>query len=322
MFDYAIAHNQMQAPSRRMLGSWFASVIAHVVVALILIRFPQLLHDGVYLWDQPAPAAPEMEKREWRNVAVVSSRMELPPAEEIRKYLYDWERASNMQGDHQPIRINLPTGVIDDVSTPLPIAKPETPPGSVVSSGTASETDTATHAPVPTAPARVEPVAAKKPAAGSAADAPPKQMPKGIPDTSPASGDPAGAAGVLKPAAASPEAKKAKDPEQQVRAEGPVFFDTRGYNLDDYAQIVRERIKQNWLIPSNLRFYQGSATIIFYIGKDGQVTDAKIELSSGNGSLDISALKAIIDSMPFPLLPQGFPADRVGARLVFAYNEK
>ena len=107
-----------------------------------------------------------------------------------------------------------------------------------------------------------------------------------------------------------------------VRLQGDVLFDTKGFNLDEYARMVKDRCEEHWLIPSNLRTFQGSVTIVFYITKEGQVTGAKIEVSSGNDSLDISALTAVWESSPFPPLPRGFPAERVGARLVFAYNER
>jgi TonB family protein len=104
--------------------------------------------------------------------------------------------------------------------------------------------------------------------------------------------------------------------------QGGIIFDNKGFNLDEFERLIEERIKGNWEIPSNLRDSRGSTTILFYITRDGRYSDAKIEVSSGNMSLDIAALYAVTRSNPFPPLPQGFPADRVGARFVFAYNER
>jgi len=92
--------------------------------------------------------------------------------------------------------------------------------------------------------------------------------------------------------------------------------------MGDYATLVIERVKSNWLIPSNLRNSQGSTTIVFYIARDGHFMDARIVVPSGSSSLDLAALSAIIGSSPFPPLPEGFPADRVGAKFVFSYNER
>jgi TonB family protein len=125
-----------------------------------------------------------------------------------------------------------------------------------------------------------------------------------------------------RPSAAGGAETKPAGQQTGVRLQGDVLFDTRGFNLDEYARLVKERCEEHWLIPSNLRTFQGSVTIVFYITKEGQVTGAKREVSSGNDSLDISALSAVWESNPFPPLPRGFPAERVGARLVFAYNER
>jgi TonB family protein len=173
--------------------------------------------------------------------------------------------------------------------------------------------------------ARVETVEPKKPAPASAADVAPKQIPKGVtnPSSLPSGAAAAtGATGTSQPGALNPGGKETKDPGQQVRAQGPTFFDAGGFNLEDYAALVRERVRERWFIPSNLRNYQGNVTIVFYIGKDGQVYGVKAEMKSGNDSLDISALSAVFGSNPFPPLPKGFPLNRVGARLIFAYNER
>ena len=82
-------------------------------------------------------------------------------------------------------------------------------------------------------------------------------------------------------------------------------------------------IKGSWLIPSHLKDSQGHTTIVFYINKDGRSSGARIEASasSGNNALDIAALKAIMNSNPFPPLPKGYPGDHLGAKFVLSYNE-
>jgi TonB family protein len=327
MFDFAIGHYQKHPPSRRMLTSYGLSVLTHIASVLILIRYPELLKDGVHIFPFRAAPAPAFQEQKWRNLAVISSKMEMPPIDEIKKNLYDWDRTKKGEATHAPIRINLPTGVIDDTpAAPRPKAEPLTIPSNLaglvpgalspVTGGSATAGDL---------PLRTTPVDVKKPTTAGVSDAMPKQIPKGIgdPGSLPTTSNPTPGTGTTaKPGTSGSGTKEAKDPGQKVSAQGPVFFDTQGFNLDDFATLVRERIKQLWEIPSNLRAYQGNATIIFYITKDGQVFGAKIEVSSGNGSLDLSALKAILDASPFPALPRGFPAERVGARLVFAYNER
>jgi TonB family protein len=323
MFDYAIGHYQNHPPSRRMLASWALSILSHAAAVLILYQYPELLHDGVHIWSQrPAPPQAAQEYR-WRSLAVVNSRMEMPPIEEIRKNLYDWDRAKAQAEIRKPIRINLPTDLIDPV--PVSPPKPQTPPAPANPVVTAPG-NTAMSAPLPAGnAARTEVAETKKAPPTATPDVPPKQIPRGgiEPTVPPANaGAGPGSGGAARGNSSGSGSKDAQDAAQQIRAQGPVFFDAKGFNLDDYANLVRERIKQNWFFPSNLRNNQGSATILFYITKDGQVTGARIDVPSGSDSLNMSALSAVWGSAPFPPLPKGFPADRVGARLVFAYNER
>ena len=107
-----------------------------------------------------------------------------------------------------------------------------------------------------------------------------------------------------------------------MRSEGSGLFGNKGFPLGEYADLIIERVKGNWMIPSNLRKSQGRTTVIFFIDKEGRSADARIVVSSGSDSLDIAALSAILGSNPFPPLPKGFPGDRVGAKFVFSYNER
>jgi TonB family protein len=109
--------------------------------------------------------------------------------------------------------------------------------------------------------------------------------------------------------------------QQAIRSSQEGIFDSKGFPMDDYVALIRERIKGKWFIPSNLRNSQGHTTVIFYIDKEGRFTDARIIGSSGSTSLDFAALNAIIESNPAPPLPKGYPGDRVGAKFIFSYNE-
>jgi TonB family protein len=323
MFDYAIGHYETHLPTRRMLASWALSILSHAAALLILYQYPELLRNSGYLWYRQPVFTSTQQEPKWRNLAVVNSRMEMPPIEEIRRNLYDWNQAKTQAETHKPIRINMPTGIVDAVPTAPP--KPEPPPATVNPVVTIPGNAALNTTPLAGDTARANAAEAKKPIPPAPPDAAPKQMPKGVgePPVPPSNAATASGSGSTSrsntPGSGS---KDAQDAAQQIRAQGPVFFDAKGFNLDDYANLVRERIKQNWSIPSNLRNYQGSATILFYINKDGQVTGARIDVPSGSDSLNMSALSAVWGSAPFPPLPMGFPADRVGARLVFAYNQR
>ncbi len=149
----------------------------------------------------------------------------------------------------------------------------------------------------------------------------PTQIPKGLPDAvspAPVVQPPT----PVIPAAPRPAAKNPENQQNTTRVQGMTLFDTKGFNLDDWAKLIEEKVKGYWEIPSDLRDSHGSTTVLFYISKDGRPLNARIEVSSGNGRLDLAALGAVVAANPFPPLPQGFPSDRVGARFVFAYNER
>ena len=66
-----------------------------------------------------------------------------------------------------------------------------------------------------------------------------------------------------------------------------------------YLQQVQGRIVGNWQRLGG----QGRVQIYFRINRDGGIDGARIEVPSGNGSLDESALMAVRRSSPLPPLP-------------------
>jgi TonB family protein len=152
----------------------------------------------------------------------------------------------------------------------------------------------------------------------AAAEGAPTQIPKGI------SNPQLAASGTGSGGASSSEAGKlagaAGNPDQQITGIG-FDSDEKGVDLQGYGIIVKERIKQKWFIPDNLKNYQGSVTILFTILKNGNVFGARVFSQSGNETLDLTALTAVINAK-LPPLPNTFASDRLSARLVFAYNEQ
>ena len=109
--------------------------------------------------------------------------------------------------------------------------------------------------------------------------------------------------------------------QKAIRSSESGFFDTKGFPLGEYASLIVERIKAKWNIPSHLQSFQGHTTVLYYIDKNGRYENARIVTSSGSNSFDIAALMAVIESAPFPPLPQGFPGNHIGHKLVFRWNE-
>jgi TonB family protein len=64
------------------------------------------------------------------------------------------------------------------------------------------------------------------------------------------------------------------------------------------------------------------ATIInFRIDRRGNVTASYVEEPSGDLAFDTASLRAVIESGPFPPLPQEYVGDWLGIHLRFVYNE-
>ncbi len=89
----------------------------------------------------------------------------------------------------------------------------------------------------------------------------------------------------------------------------------------EYAYYQRQmiaRIQANWQqIP-----VRGEARVVvrFTIHRDGSISAADIEESSGQNLLDRAALRAVILGEPFPQLPDSYPRDQVGVHLLFTYE--
>ncbi len=90
-----------------------------------------------------------------------------------------------------------------------------------------------------------------------------------------------------------------------------------------YLQIIIARVSNNWFTslvdPGILGSFQ--ATVHFKIYKNGQISELKIEESSGIKSLDLSAFRAIQTSAPFPPLPGAYEDEYLGIYLIFEHSK-
>jgi protein TonB len=82
-----------------------------------------------------------------------------------------------------------------------------------------------------------------------------------------------------------------------------------------YVERMKSLIGQHWLRP---QVGNGTvATISFTIDRDGTIRDAKNEISSGNGTFDRAALRAVLETSPLPPLPFGYNGTFLGVHLTF-----
>jgi periplasmic protein TonB len=347
MFEFAITQNRKRPLNRLLLSSAGFSTFAHLATILILLEYPWILGPGLSHWirvtltGRQSPLSKDDEEN-FRLVGFASdpAKLKLPSAETLKALVYDWKAAGRMTAP--PIRLRWgseltqgsepaepkETRPVPGKEEPKPasqgqqagetaVAQPPGPPGPAQGTGATTSGGTAKTTIYLPAPSP-DPKPAQEKAAEASASNPPTTIPSGVKQPPP---PPQRAA--TPPQQANPPATRVFDDEKAaIRTEGSGLFDTKGFPLGDYASAIIERVKGNWFIPSNLRSSQGHTTVIFFITKDGRYSDARIVTSSGSRSLDLAALNAVIVSNPFPPLPQGFPADQVGAKFVFSYNEQ
>jgi TonB family protein len=90
-----------------------------------------------------------------------------------------------------------------------------------------------------------------------------------------------------------------------------------------YLNTITERVSSNWFSSLVDPGISGSfQTIVYFrIQKNGQVLDVQIEQSSGVTPLDLSAVRAIKASAPFPPLPREYEEAYLGIHLIFEHTK-
>lgn len=89
-----------------------------------------------------------------------------------------------------------------------------------------------------------------------------------------------------------------------------------------YVDAVRNRISSNWLqstVDPSVR-WAPRAMFTFQIFRDGSVANVQMTQSSGNRSVDNSALRAILSSSPMSPLPSGYPGSSVSVEFYFDFR--
>jgi TonB family protein len=324
------------------LASYIVSCVIHLFVLLIIINYPQLLVGGmnhrfrpIVLLVRSLMSDSDKDDQKWRTVAVLGpeSRMNAPSEEMLRKILKDWEKKGKGE-EVPPVRVRFgdeQKAAMNQKMPPMPKVRqePRAPdlalPANELATAIAAASSAGNppagqpgNAPGVSALQRGEPAPGKKdtinlppPGPSPGSDASANVAPKSIPE------------GIKQPPAAAPAAsvKVFENEQKAIHSSDSGIFDTNGFPLGEYANVIKERIKARWLIPSNLQNFQGHTTLVFFIDKDGRYNNARIVTRSGNNSFDNAALMAVIESDPFPPLPKGFPGNHIGAKFVLSWNE-
>jgi len=102
---------------------------------------------------------------------------------------------------------------------------------------------------------------------------------------------------------------------------GPGGGDFTG-RFPSYVDGVRNRISSNWLqstVDPSVR-WAPRAQFTFQVLRDGTVTNVQMTQSSGNRSVDNSALRAILSSSPMSPLPSGYSGNSVTVEFWFEFR--
>jgi TonB family protein len=89
-----------------------------------------------------------------------------------------------------------------------------------------------------------------------------------------------------------------------------------------YVDGVRNRISQNWLqstVDPSVR-WAPRASFTFQILRDGTITNVQMTQSSGNRSVDSSALRALLSSSPVSPLPSNYSGGSVSVEFYFDFR--
>jgi len=85
-----------------------------------------------------------------------------------------------------------------------------------------------------------------------------------------------------------------------------------------YAQMIRDRIAQNWNTNGLAANTQTAPAIVgFIIMRDGSVRNPQIVQTSGNPSIDNTALRAVYQANPLPPLPPQIAENSITAQFTF-----
>jgi TonB family protein len=90
-----------------------------------------------------------------------------------------------------------------------------------------------------------------------------------------------------------------------------------------YLNTITDRVSSNWFSSLVDPGISGSfqSVVYFRIDKNGQITDVRIEQSSGVTPLDLSAVRAVKTSAPFPPLPREYEHAYLGIHLIFEHSK-
>ena len=94
-------------------------------------------------------------------------------------------------------------------------------------------------------------------------------------------------------------------------------LDVSDFCCPDYIVTMIDRIRSAWQPNQGT---SGQVLVRFTIQRNGQISDAAVERSSGSQVLDMAALRAVVGTRTLNPLPSAFPNQTLGVHLNFEYS--
>jgi TonB family protein len=123
------------------------------------------------------------------------------------------------------------------------------------------------------------------------------------------------------PVASRPSVEPARpgQPNASTVSGSNLSVDASDFPFTYYIRQLHAKVSERWHRPPLVASEQTAVMIYFEIDREGQIRgQPKIKQSSGNEVYDQSALRAVLDSIPFPPLPRDFPGQYL--KVNFGFN--
>ena len=119
----------------------------------------------------------------------------------------------------------------------------------------------------------------------------------------------------LPAAAAAPSSGGVLAADVPIGAAGVTGLEGGDFPYTIYIERMKTLIGTHWFRPQVAGGI--STTVHFTIDRDGTIRDVKTETTSGNGTFDRAALRAIMEASPLPPLPFAYTGTFLGVHLTF-----
>jgi TonB family protein len=100
-----------------------------------------------------------------------------------------------------------------------------------------------------------------------------------------------------------------------------IAVDAANFPFGYFLAAIERRVSENWFSAVSEGGTGLTCVVYFRLMRDGSVSDARVETSSGNAYFDRSAVRAVKSGAPFPPLPRAFTDAYLGIHFTFVQKD-